>query len=77
MKFSAIVIVLSSLIALSNQFHKVENQNVDLQFLNNQYFLKIQRLEKENKLKSDRLQEQQEKNLQAIIQTPAGGHLLE
>lgn len=44
----------------------------DLKFLNNQYMQKIKSYEKESKEKSDRIQQLQEKNFHAIVQTPGG-----
>lgn len=41
-----------------------------MKFLNNQYIHKMRSLEKENKAKTDKIQQLQEKNLQAVVQTP-------
>ncbi|XP_025942215.1 centrosomal protein of 135 kDa isoform X4 [Apteryx rowi] len=51
---------------------KVEHETADLKFLNNQYIHKIKMLEKENKAKTEKIQQLQEKNLQAVVQTPGG-----
>ncbi|KAI5188307.1 hypothetical protein MUG91_G31n19 [Manis pentadactyla] len=44
----------------------------DLQFLNNQYVHKLKLLEKESKAKNEKIQQLQEKNLHAVVQTPGG-----
>ncbi|XP_049645916.1 centrosomal protein of 135 kDa [Suncus etruscus] len=44
----------------------------DLKFLNNQYVHKLKLLEKESKAKNEKIQQLQEKNLQAVVQTPGG-----
>lgn len=49
-----------------------EHTLADLKFLNNQYMQKIKSHEKESKEKSDRIQQLQEKNFHAVVQTP--GH---
>ena len=52
---------------------RLEHENADLKFLNNQYMQRIILQEKESQLKSERILELQEKNSQAaIIQTPGG-----
>ncbi|XP_071288440.1 centrosomal protein of 135 kDa isoform X2 [Agelaius tricolor] len=51
---------------------RVEHETTDLKFLNNQYMHKIKVLEKETKAKTEKIQELQEKNLQAVVQTPGG-----
>ncbi|KAG7488859.1 hypothetical protein MATL_G00038960 [Megalops atlanticus] len=51
---------------------KLEQQMSDLKFLNNQYVHKVQSLEKDCKAKMERIQHLQEKNLQAVVQTPGG-----
>ncbi|XP_026647353.2 centrosomal protein of 135 kDa isoform X3 [Zonotrichia albicollis] len=51
---------------------KVEHETTDLKFLNNQYMHKIKVLEKETKAKTEKIQQLQEKNLQAVVQTPGG-----
>ena len=52
---------------------RLEHENADLKFLNNQYMQRIITQEKESQLKSERILELQEKNSQAaIIQTPGG-----
>ncbi|XP_036377259.1 centrosomal protein of 135 kDa isoform X3 [Megalops cyprinoides] len=51
---------------------KLEQEMSDLKFLNNQYVHKVQSLEKDCKAKMERIQHLQEKNLQAVVQTPGG-----
>ncbi|XP_059700787.1 centrosomal protein of 135 kDa isoform X2 [Haemorhous mexicanus] len=51
---------------------RVEHETTDLKFLNNQYIHKIKVLEKETKAKTEKIQQLQEKNLQAVVQTPGG-----
>ncbi|NXF23597.1 CP135 protein, partial [Rhodinocichla rosea] len=51
---------------------RVEHETTDLKFLNNQYMHKIKVLEKETKAKTEKIQQLQEKNLQAVVQTPGG-----
>lgn len=48
----------------------MEHESADLKFLNNQYVQKMKQLEKESKLKSDKIVQLQEKNFQAVVQTP-------
>ena len=50
--------------------HKLEHENADLKFLNSQYVHKVKAVEKESASKNDTIQKLQEKNLQAVIQTP-------
>lgn len=49
---------------------KCARETADLKFLNNQYVHKLKLLEKESKAKNEKIQQLQEKNLQAIVQTP-------
>ncbi|XP_055967246.1 centrosomal protein of 135 kDa [Sorex fumeus] len=44
----------------------------DLKFLNNQYVHKLKLMEKESKAKNEKIQQLQEKNLHAVVQTPGG-----
>ena len=55
---------------LKASLRKLEHENADLKFLNNQYVHKVKQLEKESKQKSDRILQLQEKNFQAVVQTP-------
>ncbi|XP_063193072.1 centrosomal protein of 135 kDa isoform X2 [Chroicocephalus ridibundus] len=57
---------------LKVSLRRVEHETADLKFLNNQYIHKIKMLEKENKAKTEKIQQLQEKNLQAVVQTPGG-----
>ncbi|XP_021250077.1 centrosomal protein of 135 kDa isoform X2 [Numida meleagris] len=57
---------------LKASLRRVENEAADLRFLNNQYVHKIKLLEKESKAKTEKIQQLQEKNLQAVVQTPGG-----
>ncbi|XP_065490319.1 centrosomal protein of 135 kDa [Caloenas nicobarica] len=57
---------------LKASLRRVEHETGDLKFLNNQYVHKIKMLEKENKAKTEKIQQLQEKNLQAVVQTPGG-----
>ena len=50
---------------------KLEHENSDLRFLNTQYIHKLRSIEKESKDKSKKILELQEKNFQAVIQTPS------
>ncbi|KAL8621049.1 hypothetical protein ACOMHN_040574 [Nucella lapillus] len=58
---------------LKSSLRKIEHENTDLKFLNNQYVHKVKEIEKESKQKSERILQLQEKNFQAVVQTP-GGH---
>ncbi|XP_041862587.1 centrosomal protein of 135 kDa isoform X2 [Melanotaenia boesemani] len=51
---------------------KLDHETTDLKFLNNQYVHKVRCLEKDSKAKAERIQQLQEKNLQAVVQTPGG-----
>ncbi|XP_058694161.1 centrosomal protein of 135 kDa isoform X2 [Poecile atricapillus] len=57
---------------LKASLRRVEHETSDLKFLNNQYVHKIKMLEKETKAKNEKIQQLQEKNLQAVVQTPGG-----
>lgn len=57
---------------LKASVRKLEHENADLKFLNTQYVHKVKALEKENKAKTDRIQDLQEKNLHAVVETPGG-----
>uniref|UniRef100_A0A8D2PYD3 Centrosomal protein 135 n=1 Tax=Zosterops lateralis melanops TaxID=1220523 RepID=A0A8D2PYD3_ZOSLA len=57
---------------LKASLRRVEHETSDLKFLNNQYMHKIKVLEKETKAKTEKIQQLQEKNLQAVVQTPGG-----
>ena len=55
---------------LKGSIRKLENENADLRFLNNQYVHKIRALEKESKQKTDKMLLLQEKNFHAVVHTP-------
>lgn len=57
---------------LKSCVRKLEHENADLKFLNTQYVHKVKALEKETKSKTDRIQELQERNLHAVVETPGG-----
>lgn len=59
-----------SLEDLKASLRRVEHETSDLKFLNNQYIHKIKMLEKVTKAKTEKIQQLQEKNLQAVVQTP-------
>ena len=56
---------------LKASMRRLEHENADLKFLNNQYMQRLIAQEKESHTKSERILELQEKNSQpAIVQTP-------
>ncbi|XP_020558535.1 centrosomal protein of 135 kDa isoform X2 [Oryzias latipes] len=57
---------------LKAHIRRLDHETLDLKFLNNQYVHKVRCLEKDGKAKVDRIQQLQEKNLQAVVQTPGG-----
>uniref|UniRef100_A0A8C0Z0F6 Centrosomal protein 135 n=1 Tax=Canis lupus familiaris TaxID=9615 RepID=A0A8C0Z0F6_CANLF len=57
---------------LKTTVKKCARETADLKFLNNQYVHKLKLLEKESKAKNERIQQLQEKNLHAVVQTPGG-----
>nr|XP_012613710.1 centrosomal protein of 135 kDa [Microcebus murinus]XP_012613711.1 centrosomal protein of 135 kDa [Microcebus murinus]XP_012613712.1 centrosomal protein of 135 kDa [Microcebus murinus]XP_012613713.1 centrosomal protein of 135 kDa [Microcebus murinus]XP_012613714.1 centrosomal protein of 135 kDa [Microcebus murinus]XP_012613715.1 centrosomal protein of 135 kDa [Microcebus murinus] len=57
---------------LKTTVKKCARETADLKFLNNQYVHKLKLLEKESKAKNEKIQQLQEKNLQAVVQTPGG-----
>nr|XP_054340373.1 centrosomal protein of 135 kDa isoform X2 [Pongo pygmaeus] len=57
---------------LKTSLKKCARETADLKFLNNQYVHKLKLLEKESKAKNERIQQLQEKNLHAVVQTPGG-----
>ncbi|XP_038136646.1 centrosomal protein of 135 kDa isoform X1 [Cyprinodon tularosa] len=57
---------------LKSQIRKLDHETSDLKFLNNQYVHKVRCLEKDSKAKAERIQQLQEKNMQAVVQTPGG-----
>ena len=57
---------------LKASLRRLEHENADLKFLNTQYMQKLRSQEKESQAKTDKILELQEKNFQAVIQTPGG-----
>lgn len=57
---------------LKASVRKLEHENADLKFLNTQYVHKVKALEKDSKSKTEKIQELQEKNLHAVVETPGG-----
>nr|XP_061834127.1 centrosomal protein of 135 kDa-like isoform X1 [Nerophis lumbriciformis]XP_061834128.1 centrosomal protein of 135 kDa-like isoform X1 [Nerophis lumbriciformis] len=57
---------------LKTRIRKLEHHTCDLTSLNNQYMHNLRCLEKDGKTKAERILELQEKNLQAVVQTPVG-----
>ncbi|XP_069006775.1 centrosomal protein of 135 kDa [Embiotoca jacksoni] len=57
---------------LKIHIRKLDHETSDLKFLNNQYVHKVRSLEKDSKAKAERIQQLQEKNMQAVVQTPGG-----
>uniref|UniRef100_A0A8C9YH76 Centrosomal protein 135 n=1 Tax=Sander lucioperca TaxID=283035 RepID=A0A8C9YH76_SANLU len=57
---------------LKAHVRKLDHETSDLKFLNNQYVHKVRCLEKDSKAKAERIQQLQEKNMQAVVQTPGG-----
>ena len=51
---------------------KLEHENADLKFLNTQYVHKVKALERDSRTKTEKIQELQEKNLKAVVETPGG-----
>ncbi|XP_034565709.1 centrosomal protein of 135 kDa isoform X2 [Notolabrus celidotus] len=57
---------------LKTHIRKLDHDTSDLKFLNNQYVHKVRCMEKDSKAKAERIQQLQEKNMQAVVQTPGG-----
>lgn len=57
---------------LKETVRRLEHENADLRFLNTQYAHKIKSLERASEIKTDRIQQLQEKNFQAVVETPGG-----
>ena len=57
---------------LKATLRRIDHENSDLKFLNTQYMQRLRAQEKENQAKTDKILELQEKNFQAVIQTPGG-----
>ena len=57
---------------LKATLRRMEHENADLKFLNTQYLQRLLSQEKESQAKTGRILELQEKNMQAVVQTPGG-----
>uniref|UniRef100_A0A673GJ44 Centrosomal protein 135 n=1 Tax=Sinocyclocheilus rhinocerous TaxID=307959 RepID=A0A673GJ44_9TELE len=55
---------------LKAYIRKLDHETSDLKFLNNQYVHKVRSLEKDSKAKTEHILQLQEKNMQAVVQTP-------
>jgi len=62
-------------VGLKSTVRKLEHENADLRFLNNQYVHKMHSLELDSKQKMDRILQLQEKNFHAVVQTPGVNHI--
>jgi centrosomal protein CEP135 len=51
---------------------RLEHESTDLKFLNTQYLQRLRTQEKESERKTEKILQLQEKNFQAVIQTPGG-----
>jgi len=60
---------------LKSSVRKLEHENADLRFLNNQYVHKMRSLELDSKQKMERILQLQEKNFHAVVQTPGVNHI--
>ena len=61
---------LIALAEIKAAIRKLEHDNMDLKFLNNQYVHKVCQLEKDSRKKSECILQLQEKNFHAVVQTP-------
>uniref|UniRef100_A0A8C2HAI2 Centrosomal protein 135 n=1 Tax=Cyprinus carpio TaxID=7962 RepID=A0A8C2HAI2_CYPCA len=59
-------------IKLKAYIRKLDHETSDLKFLNNQYVHKVRSLEQDSQAKAERILQLQEKNMQAVVQTPGG-----
>ncbi len=57
---------------LETKLRRIEHENTDVQFLNTQYLQRLRAQEKDLDRMTEKMLELQEKNLQAVIQTPGG-----
>lgn len=57
---------------MKSALNKLENENHDLKFLNTQYVSTIKNVEKESKQKSEHILSLEEKNMNAVVETPGG-----
>lgn len=65
-----IITTIVPLTELKAYIRKLDHETSDLKFLNNQYVHKVRTLEKDSKAKTERILQLQEKNMQAVVQTP-------
>lgn len=65
-----IITTVVPLTELKAYIRKLDHETSDLKFLNNQYVHKVRSLEKDSKAKTERILQLQEKNMQAVVQTP-------
>lgn len=65
-----IITTIVPLTELKAYIRKLDHETSDLKFLNNQYVHKVRSLEKDSKAKTERILQLQEKNMQAVVQTP-------
>lgn len=67
------MVVITTIVLLTElkaYIRKLDHETSDLKFLNNQYVHKVRSLEKDSKAKTERILQLQEKNMQAVVQTP-------
>lgn len=57
---------------LKATLRRLEHENADLKFLNTQYMQRLMTQERESQAKSEKILELQDRNFQAVIQTPGG-----
>lgn len=69
---SSIFLFNQIVLEFKSQLRKLEHENADLRFLNTQYIHRLRSLEKESRQKDNKILELQEKNFQAVVQTPGG-----
>lgn len=65
-----VIITIFPLTELKAYIRKLDHETSDLKFLNNQYVHKVRSLEQDSKAKTERILQLQEKNMQAVVQTP-------
>lgn len=69
------MVIISTIFLLTElkaYIRKLDHETSDLKFLNNQYVQKVRSLEKDSNAKTERILQLQEKNMQAVVQTPGG-----
>lgn len=65
-----VIFTIFPLTELKAYIRKLDHETSDLKFLNNQYVHKVRSLEQDSKAKTERILQLQEKNMQAVVQTP-------